>query len=84
MAEKKEIGEGLGISGMTLGVLSIVFTGLYGVLISIIGFIFCKIQQKKNKTKIGKVGLYLNAIGFILGIIFIILVIKYPNLIPAQ
>ena len=63
MAEKK-IGEGLGIAGFTLGVLSIILAGYLGLLVSIVGFIFCMVQQKKHKTGLGKAGLILNIIGF--------------------
>jgi len=67
----KKIGEGLGISGFTLGILSIVLAGYIGIIISVIGFIFCFVQQKKNKTQLGKVGLILNVIGFVLSLIVI-------------
>ncbi len=67
----KKNNEGLGISGFTLGVLSIIFAGYIGLFISIIGFIFCLVQQKKNKTTLGKAGLILNAVGFILSLIII-------------
>jgi len=75
MAEKKEgkrIGEGLGISGFTLGILSIIFAGYIGIIIAVIGGIFCIIQQKKNKTNLGKIGLILNIVGIILSIVFIV------------
>ena len=39
---------------------------------SIIGFFFCFVQQKKNPTELGKYGIILNVIGFVLSIIFII------------
>ncbi len=68
----QNIGEGLGISGFTLGVLSILLAGGGGVFMSIIGFIFCFVQQKKNPTELGKYGIILNVIGFVLSIIFII------------
>jgi hypothetical protein len=74
MAEKKEvknIGEGLGISGFTLGILSILFAGYAGIIIAVIGGVFCFIQQKKNKTRIGKAGLILNIIGIVLSLIYI-------------
>jgi hypothetical protein len=74
MTEKKEIksiGEGLGISGFTLGVLSILFAGTAGAFISVIGGIFCFVQQRKNKTNLGKAGLILNILGLILSILYI-------------
>jgi hypothetical protein len=74
--EEKEIGEGLGISGFTLGVLSIVLVlnlAFLSSIISIIGFVFCMIQQKHNPKKLGKIGIILNIIGFVLGIIITII-----------
>ncbi|MEK6823631.1 MAG: hypothetical protein AABY06_01225 [Nanoarchaeota archaeon] len=68
----KEIGEGLGISGMTFGILSIVFASYIGIILSIIGFIFSLNQQKNNPTKLGKSGIILNIIGFVLSVAFII------------
>lgn len=67
----KKIGEGLGIAGFTLGVLSILLAGVLGVFIAIVGFIFCMIQQKKNPTRLGKVGIILNVIGFVLSLALI-------------
>ncbi|MEK0338133.1 MAG: hypothetical protein QQN41_11930 [Nitrosopumilus sp.] len=64
--------EGLGISGFTLGILSIVLAGSIGILVSIVGFIFCMNQQKKNPTKLAKIGIILNIIGFVLSIILLI------------
>jgi len=43
-----------------------------GIVISIIGFIFCIIQQKKSPMKLAKIGIILNIIGFVLAIIFLI------------
>ena len=70
----KKIGEGLGISGFTLGVLSIVFAGVLGCLIAIIGFVFCLVQQKKNPTKLGHAGIIINVIGFVLSVIFVYII----------
>ena len=75
--ESKHIGEGLGISGFTLGILSIVFAGLYGVILSIVGLIFCMIQQKKHKTKLGKIGLIINIIGLIVSIVYLVVYFQY-------
>lgn len=71
--ESREKIEGLGTSGFTLGVLGIVFSGWIGLIISIIGFMFCFVHQKRHKNKMGKIGLILNIIGIILSIAFIIL-----------
>lgn len=71
----KNFGEGLGNSGFTLGVLSVITAGVLGIFISIVGFIFCMIQQRKNPTKLAKVGVILNVIGFILSIAITIFVL---------
>ena len=77
MVDKKNESEGLGISGFTLGVLSIVLAGWLGLIIAVIGGIFCYKQQKTYKLKLAKIGLILNGIGFILSILFIVF---YPAL----
>lgn len=69
---KKEMGEGLGISGMTLGILSIISAGLTGIILSIVGFVLSYVQQKNNPTNIGKWGRILNIIGFIISVAFIL------------
>ncbi len=69
--ERKIKGNGLGASGFTLGILSVLSLGIFGILMSIVGFIFCFIQQKNKPTKLGKVGLIINIIGFILSIVWI-------------
>jgi len=74
MVKKKEVKktkEGLGISGFTLGILSIVLAGSIGILVSIVGFTFCMIQQKKNPIKLARIGIILNIIGFVLSIILL-------------
>jgi glucose uptake protein GlcU len=78
MAKKESVGDGLGTSGFTLGVLSIIFAGWMGIIISVVGGIFCFVQQKNKKMRISKVGLILNIIGFTMSILFIIL---YPTVI---
>ena len=82
MVDKKIKSEGLGISGFTLGVLSIILAGWLGVTTSLVGFIFCRIQQKSNPIKLGKIGIVLNIIGFIISIIFVVLYTFYlPQII---
>ena len=73
MAEKESLGDALGISGFTLGVLSIVFAGWMGLVVAVVGTAFCFAQQKKKKIRIAKLGLILNVIGFIVSILFIFL-----------
>ena len=80
MADKKTESEGLGISGFTLGVLSIIFAGWLGLLIAVFGGIFCYTQQKRNKFKLAKIGLILNIIGFIVSILFIVALSFLPAL----
>ncbi len=70
--ESKVKGNSFGASGFTLGVISILSFGLIGMIMSIVGFIFCFIQQKKKPTKLGKAGLILNIVGFILSIVYLV------------
>ena len=70
--------EGLGISGFTLGILSIVLANSLGVLLSIVGLTFCIIQQKRNPMKLAKVGIILNIIGLVLSIL--VLIFLFPLL----
>ena len=71
--EKESLGDALGVSGFTLGVLSIIFAGWVGLMVAIVGAIFCLLQQKNKKIKIAKLGLILNVIGFIVSLLFIFL-----------
>ena len=73
MTEKESVGNGLGTSGFTLGVLSIIFAGWMGIIIAVVGGIFCFVQQKNKKMRISKVGLILNIVGFVVSILFIFL-----------
>ena len=50
---------------------------IIGILVGIIGIIFCLIQQKKHKTKLGRIGIILNSIGIIISIVMLIILIKY-------
>jgi hypothetical protein len=90
MAEKKESmvkGHSFGASGFTLGVLSVISLGIFGVIMSIVGFIFCFVQQKKKPTKLGKAGLIINVTGLILSIVWIIylapMLANYLNTLPT-
>lgn len=74
---KKEVGESLGISGLTLGVVGLavsISVGLVGIIISIVGIIFSAIQQKKNKTKMGLAGLWVNSISLVINLITLIFI----------
>ncbi len=73
--------EGLGISGFILGVLSIVLAGSGGLALSIVGFIFCRVQQKKSPMRLAKIGTILNIIGFVLSVILLVLAIVLAPLL---
>jgi len=63
----------LGVSGFTIGVLAIIFSGWVGIILAIVGFIFCIVQQKRHKTGHAKVGIILNIIAVILAILVLVL-----------
>lgn len=65
-------GNSFGASGFTLGILSVISLGVFGVILSVIGFIFCFVQQRKKPTKLGKTGLVINVVGLILSILWIV------------
>ena len=64
--------EALGISGFTLGIVSLVTalfgTLLTGVLFGAVGLTFSLMQQKKKMTERGKIGVILNIAAIILNI----------------
>lgn len=70
--ESKIKGNSLGASGFTLGILSIVSLGVMGIVLSIVGFIFCLFQQMNKPTKLSKVGIILNIIGLILSVLWLL------------
>ncbi|MCK5043600.1 hypothetical protein KAR52_01195 [Candidatus Pacearchaeota archaeon] len=77
--DKKTKSNTLGIAGFTLGITSLVlllFTPFVGILTSIVGFIFCILQQKRNPTKFGKRGIIINVIGFVSNIVWWVLLVK--------
>lgn len=69
--------EHLGIIGLTLGILSIVFLANNGIILGVIGLIFSLRQQKKNPTKLGRAGVITSIIGIICAIVFIIIMLVY-------
>ena len=78
--KSKKNEESFGISGFTLGIVSIVvilFNPFLGVLISIVGFSLSLAQQRKKPTKSGKMGIILNIIGFVSNILWWILLATY-------
>ena len=80
---KKSNKESLGVSGFTLGIagfVALLLSPLLSMIFFITGLIFCIIQQKNVKTKLGKAGLILNSIGIVATILYFIILITY--LIP--
>lgn len=83
--------EAFGISGFTLGIISLVmllFSPLLGVLTSAIGIIFCGIQQSRQKTRTAKRGMIINLVSIVLNIVwwvvFVLVVSPHLNsLLPA-
>ncbi len=77
--------EALGISGFTLGMISflelIFFTPYLGIFLTIIGIIFCGVQQKRNPTRLGKIGLVINLFGLVLNSLLMYTLLKV--LIPT-
>lgn len=65
-------GHSLGASGFTIGIVSILTPGIIGIISSLLGFIFCFLQQKKKPTKLGKAGIILNVIGFAFSLVWIL------------
>lgn len=69
--ERKRNPESSGIAGFTLGIISLVmflFFPPIGIALSIIGLVLSIKQQRKQKTRAGKIGLILNIIGLVLNI----------------
>ncbi len=69
--ESKPKGNSMGAAGFTIGILSILTLGIFGIVMSVIGFGLCFFQQKNKPTKLAKAGLIINIIGLILSLIWI-------------
>jgi len=82
--EEKTSGGEFGVIGFVFGILSIVFLASNGIILAILGFIFSTMQQKRNPTKFGRLGKILNIIGFILGVILIILLLVFAEELTSQ
>jgi len=66
--------------GFTLslgGFYSVLLMGLFSLGYFIPGLIFCIIQQKRKKTKLGKRGIILNVTGIILTIALFLVIMFY-------
>ena len=82
--ESKIQGNSMGASGFTLGILAVISLGLFGVIYSLVGFVFCLIQQKHKKTKLGKAGLAINVIAFILSWVWILVILPWISELLVQ
>lgn len=86
---KKSNKESLGVAGFTLsiaGFVALLLSPLLSIIFFVTGLIFCIIQQNKNKTKLGKVGLVLNSVGIVATIVYFVILIKYiiPKILELQ
>ena len=70
--EHKIKGEAFGASGFTLAILSVISLGIIGMILSVVGVIFCLIQQRNKPTKLGKAGIVISIIGFVLSLFWVI------------
>ena len=89
MADKKTSNsDSMGISGFTLGIVSIalIFFGspFGGILFGIVGLVLCYKQQKRKPLKMARTGIILNIIGIVLNIVLIIVYVQYVVPLLAQ
>jgi drug/metabolite transporter (DMT)-like permease len=68
-----------GTASVVLGIISIAFSSMIGVLLGIIGLIFAFNQSKIEKNKWAKAGKILNIIGVLLGIVAIVIFSLYSD-----
>ena len=77
----KDSGDGLGSAGFTLGIISIVvgllIAPILGIIISIVGFTLCMVQQKRHPIQKAKTGIILNIIGFSVSVIWWIIAVNF-------
>ncbi|MBU0467239.1 MAG: DUF4190 domain-containing protein [Nanoarchaeota archaeon] len=66
-----------GIASVVLGIFSIVFASVNGVILGIIGLIFAVKQQKRAPNSWAKSGKILSIIGIILSIVVLIISAVY-------
>jgi protein-S-isoprenylcysteine O-methyltransferase Ste14 len=64
-----------GVASVVLGILSILFSSFYGVILGVIGIVFAAKQQKISPNKWSRAGKILSIIGTILSIVVIIFLI---------
>ena len=75
--EKATKDNSFGIAGVIFGILSILSLSVEGIVIGIIGLIFSLRQKKVMKNQWSKVGIILNIIGIVVGIIATYLLYNY-------
>ncbi len=75
--EMKSMNNDFGVVAVVLGVLSIIFTSINGIILGLVGLGFTFKQIKVMKNKWSKAGLILNVIGIVLGVIVMIWAVKY-------
>ena len=73
-----------GVAAVVLGILSIMFASVNGLIFGIIGLIFAKKQQSRSPNSWGKNGKTLAIIGIILSIVIIIVLLIKPELLSLQ
>jgi apolipoprotein N-acyltransferase len=78
--ESRVKGNSFGAAGFVLGIMSAISFGFTGILFSIVGFMFCFIQQKNKPTKLGKAGLIISIIGFILNVAYLLWLLVFGGL----
>ena len=67
--EKASKDNSFGIAGVIFGILSILSLSVGGIIMGIIGLLFSLKQNKVMKNQWSKVGVILNILGIIIGII---------------
>ena len=78
-------GEGFGITSFILGILSITAVLSYGLSIflvpifSILGIVFSIVQTKTGKNKFATAGIILSIIGFVIFLIFMLLIMSFKT-----
>jgi len=70
-----------GVAAVILGILSIMFASINGIILGVIALIFAKKQQKRSPNSWGKNGKILSIIGIILSIIIMIVIITKPEIL---
>jgi hypothetical protein len=70
-----------GVAAVILGIFSIMFASLNGIILGIIALIFANKQQKLFPNHWGKYGKVLSIIGIILSLIVMVILITKPEIL---